>query len=74
MPWPLAMAEGAMTRTAKSNLLPLLEGAVPLVEQPPSDAVNIVDGMAMQQVFKRDRLQRLENLQSSSFAACCSTR
>ena len=29
------MAEGAMTRTAKSNLLPLLEGAVPPVEQPP---------------------------------------
>ena len=52
MPWSLAMAEGAMTRTAKSNLLPLLEGAVPPVEQPPSDAVNIVDGMAMQQAFK----------------------
>ena len=41
-----------MTRTAKSNLLPLLEGAVPHVEQPPSDAVNIFDGMAMQQAFK----------------------
>ena len=50
--WSLAMAEGAMTGTAKSNLLPLLEGAVPPVEQPPSDAVNIVDGMAMQQAFK----------------------
>ena len=37
----------------KSNLLPLLEGAVPPVEQPPSDAVNIVDGMAMQQACKR---------------------
>ena len=41
-----------MTRTAKSNLLPLLERAVPPVEQPASDAVNIVDGMAMQQAFK----------------------
>ena len=41
-----------MTRTAKSNLLPLLEGAIPPVEQPSSDAVNIVDGMAMQQAFK----------------------
>ena len=41
-----------MTKTAKSNLLPLLEGAVPPVEQPPSDAVNIVDGMAMLQAFK----------------------
>ena len=41
-----------MTRTAKSNLLPLLKDAVPPVEQPPSDAVNIVDGMAMQQAFK----------------------
>ena len=41
-----------MTKTAKSNLLPLLEGAVPPVEQPPSDAVNIVDGMAVLQAFK----------------------
>ena len=41
-----------MTRTAKSNLLPLLEGEVPPVKQPRSDAVNIVDGMAMQQAFK----------------------
>ena len=52
VPWSLATAEGAMTKTAKSNLLPLLEGAVPPVEQPPSDAVNIVDGMAMLQAFK----------------------
>ena len=49
VPWSLATAEGAMT--AKSNLLPLLEGAVPPVEQPPSDAVNIIDGMAMLQAF-----------------------
>ena len=52
VPWSLAMAESAMTKTAKSNLLPLLGGAVPPVEQPPSDAVNIVDGMAMLQKFK----------------------
>ena len=52
VPWSLATAEGAMTKTAKSNLLLLLEGAVSPVEQPPSDAVNIVDGMAMLQAFK----------------------
>ena len=45
VPWSLATAEDAMTKTAKSNLLPLLEGAVPPVEQPPSDAINFVDGI-----------------------------
>ena len=41
-----------MTKTAKPNLQPLLEGEVPPVEQLSHDAVNIVDGMAKLQTFK----------------------
>ena len=52
VPWSLATADGAMCKTPKSKLLPLLESAASPVEQPPHGAAHIIDGMAMLQAFK----------------------
>ncbi len=47
LPWSLATADGAPTKTAKSALLHILEGKAQPVEDVPASAVWILDGVAI---------------------------
>ena len=47
LPWSLATADGAPTKTAKSALLHILEGKAQPVEDVPASAVWILDGVAL---------------------------
>ena len=47
LPWSLATADGAPTKTAKSALLHILEGKAQPVEYVPASAVWILDGVAI---------------------------
>ena len=46
LPLSIASPDGGLAKTAKSKLLPLLEGSIPAVEDIPSTATLLVDGMA----------------------------
>ena len=47
LPWYLATADGAPTKTAKSALLHILEGKAQPVEDVPASAVWILNGVAI---------------------------
>ena len=47
LPWALATADGAPTKTAKSALLHILEGKAQPVEDVPASAIWILDGVAI---------------------------
>ena len=69
VPWSLATAEGAMTKTAKSNPLPILKVQFLLLNNRHLMAL-MQSTLSMAWLCCKhfgDRLEHLENLQSSSF-------